>query len=208
MEIITLKNIQYFSCNTYLLIENGHGVLIDPGFFNHELALKLKSLSSLDAILLTHKHFDHIRGLDIISKMFPETKIYSYLTKDKFLLDTRINCSYYMTPDNLVFFNNLKINNLSDGDFSVDDFKFKIYHTPGHTSDSVIILIADNIFVGDLVFRQGIGRCDLPTSSKIDMELSLKLFKKIITGRHFEIYFGHDDSISSEELLLKNVYLK
>lgn len=81
MEIITLKNIQYFSCNTYLLIENGHGVLIDPGFFNHELALKLKSLSSLDAILLTHKHFDHIRGLDIISKMFPETKIYSYLTK-------------------------------------------------------------------------------------------------------------------------------
>ena len=61
--------------------------------------------------------------------------------------------------------------------FKIDGFDFEVIKTPGHTSDSLTFYFKkDNImFVGDFLFKNGIGRTDLPTGNDEDMIKSLKM---------------------------------
>lgn len=64
----------------------------------------------------------------------------------------------------LKYFNNIyDKNNLKEGINNIDNFKFEVIYTPGHTDDSICIYFKDNniMFVGDFIFKNGIGRTDL-----------------------------------------------
>jgi glyoxylase-like metal-dependent hydrolase (beta-lactamase superfamily II)/rhodanese-related sulfurtransferase len=55
---------------------------------------------------------------------------------------------------------------LDDGDtLRVGDLRLKILHTPGHTSDSMCVLMADRVFTGDTLLIGATGRTDLPTGN-------------------------------------------
>ena len=91
--------------------------------------------------------------------------------------------------------------NLQENNYNIDGFDFEVIDTPGHTSDSKTYYFKDNniMFVGDFLFKDGIGRMDLPTGSVNEMKKSLD---NIFTyPSNTIIYPGHGDkSALGEEL--------
>lgn len=114
----------------------------------------------VSGIIITHSHFDHIGALGELSK-------------------------YYKTK-------NYDINNLKEGFNNIDDFHFEVIYTKGHTSDSITIYFKNEkvMFVGDFIFKESIGRTDLPTGSDEEM---LKSINKIKKYPNVTIYPGHSD---------------
>ena len=74
-----------------------------------------------------------------------------------------------------------------------EGFDYEIINTPGHTSDSKTFYFKnDNImFVGDFLFKNGIGRCDLPTGNIEEMKKSINLIFSYPLDTI--IYPGHGD---------------
>ena len=85
----------------------------------------------------------------------------------------------------------LKKENLEEKEYEINNFKFKVIYTPGHTTDSVTYHFEkENVmFTGDFLFKGTIGRTDLPTGDISDMKNSLskiKNYSSLVT-----IYPGH-----------------
>lgn len=76
-------------------------------------------------------------------------------------------------------------------DVFIDDFGYEIIETPGHTSDSntYYFPLEKVMFTGDFIFYGTIGRMDLPSGSKEDMEHSLEKIKDY--PLNIKIYPGH-----------------
>lgn len=116
----------------------------------------------LVGIIVTHYHFDHVGALDEL--------------KDKYKV--------------LVF----DKNNLKEGVNTIDSFDFEVIYTPGHSSDLISIYFKEKqaMFVGDFIFKENIGRCDLDTG---DFNIMLKSISKIKEyDDNITIYPGHGDS--------------
>lgn len=147
------------STNSYLVEKGGRIYLIDaPDDIDGMLSL-IKEKGHLDAVLLTHGHFDHIMGVGKILKDFPETPV--YLSDDeKYLLNDNIDylkmfgipLSLYDVPDNLI---TLPYPEKIDS--------IKILKAPGHTMGSVVLYNEEEniLFSGDTIFYHGEGRTDL-----------------------------------------------
>ena len=64
MEVITYYNKEKFSCNTYILKTNETNIIVDPNDDSNNILDFLENNKiKIDYILITHAHFDHIRGL-------------------------------------------------------------------------------------------------------------------------------------------------
>ena len=88
----------------------------------------------------------------------------------------------------------------------IDNFKFEIILTPGHTNDSVTFYFYDDniMFTGDFIFKDTIGRTDLPTGNEIDMFKSLKSIKDY--SGDIKIYPGHGEETTLKEEFNNNMY--
>ncbi|MCR8613107.1 MAG: MBL fold metallo-hydrolase [Mycoplasma sp.] len=175
--------------NTFLISLNNNSIIIDPGLNSKEVIeyfenSKLKPI----AILLTHYHFDHSHEINILEKKYNiktyiSNKDFSFLLKDTlsgvFKLEKTI-----IDEKNILFF---------EEKMKIDDFDLEILETPGHSEGSVCIKWDDNIFTGDTIFYNTIGRTDIPGSDKLKMKKTLELifnnFKE-----NYHIYPGHGNS--------------
>lgn len=94
------------------------------------------------------------------------------------------------------------------GDKKIGPFRFSIIKTIGHTNDSVSFYFKDDkkMFVGDFIFKDSIGRCDLPTGDFDAMKKSLIDLKKI--GENITLYPGHGDITTLNEEKENNYYMK
>ena len=65
--------------------------------------------------------------------------------------------------------------NLEEKKYEINEFKFEVIYTPGHTNDSICFYFYEYnfMFVGDFIFKGTIGRTDLPTGSNTDMNNSI-----------------------------------
>lgn len=127
-------------------------------------------------VLITHSHFDHIGALR------------NFLTKRSIKI--------------------FKRSNLEEKEYIIGDFKFKVIYTPGHSKDSVTFYFEEEkvMFVGDFIFKESIGRVDLPGGNQKDMELSIEKIKKYPTDTI--IYPGHYDESTIGFEKENNIYLK
>ena len=89
------------------------------------------------------------------------------------------------------------INDLKEGINQIDEFKFTMIKTPGHKSDLISILIDNNLFCGDFIFKDTIGRTDLPTGNFTEMQESIKKIIKL--DPNTIIYPGHGPSTTLKE---------
>jgi len=81
------------------------------------------------------------------------------------------NVGYFLEKNiPLITFEELKF----EPGFIVDDFVVKTIFTPGHSIDSICILIENNLFSGDTLFVRGVGRTDLEGGSEVELNESLK----------------------------------
>ena len=182
--------------NAYFYIDekSKHGFLIDAGAEADKLLRIIKDNDwIIEKILITHGHFDHIGAVEKISK----TLQIPYLAHDnarEYLPNPTYNLSAFWDDD--IVLNEAEY--FADGAeialAAAPDIKLKVIHTPGHTQDSVIFYnAADNVaFVGDTIFKYGMGRTDFPGGDLKQLLGSIK--DKIFTlPAATELYSGHSE---------------
>jgi glyoxylase-like metal-dependent hydrolase (beta-lactamase superfamily II) len=89
----------------------------------------------------------------------------------------------------------------------IDDYAFNVIYTPGHTPGSISYKIGNNIFVGDTLFNNSIGRTDLPGGSFSILVNSIKN-KLFLLDDNMKVFCGHgnDTTIGYEKKY--NIFLK
>ncbi len=164
-----------FLTNCYILIDEIEAAVIDPGGETNKIIEEVdKNGAILKYIILTHYHLDHsLSALELKEKKM--AKILIHEAEEPFLK---------FTPDEFL---------TKEEKIKIGKTYLEIIHTPGHTKGSISLLGDGLIFTGDTLFKDGVGRTDLPGGSPADLELSLLKLKKIFkTG--MKIYPGHGDA--------------
>lgn len=154
--------------------------VIDPGFTPETVLDKLRDLGlTLEAVLLTHGHFDHVGGVKTIAA---ETDCAVYLC------DKDLSMPRMMTAGSLYY-----TNTYAEGDkLSLAGLEITVLHTPGHTPGSVCLVTENTMFSGDTLFCGSCGRTDLPGGSWKTIRESLLRLASI--DRDLIVYPGHGES--------------
>lgn len=185
MNVKTVK-VGDLDTNCYIVYKDKTGVIIDPGddgikIYNEVLLLGLE----IKYIILTHWHFDHVCALDYVKEK-TNAKVCIGAT-DSHMLSKHIPGFPYATlpttkPDIL----------LNDGDMlNCDSFNMKVMITPGHTAGGISLIGNNCIFCGDTLFKESIGRTDLPGG---DYKTEIKSAQKILSYPDDTVlYCGHGE---------------
>lgn len=91
------------------------------------------------------------------------------------------------------------IHNLSEGRHEIEQFRFEVIYTKGHTDDSISFYFHEYnfMFSGDFLFNRSIGRTDLPTGSMDEMKQSIEKIKNY--SDRIRVYPGHGDATNLGE---------
>ena len=148
----------------YIDDETNHGFLIDAGANGDQLAAHAKTKGwTIERLLLTHCHFDHIGGAAEFSTR-TGAPIYAAEDSPRYYSDPRWNLSLWgggsVTLSNVTTFADREVITLAAN----PDVALEVRCTPGHTTDSCIFYSArDSVaFVGDTIFCASVGRTDFP----------------------------------------------
>ena len=190
--------------NCYIVSnDENHCMIIDPGAQGKKVAKYLEENELvLDAILLTHGHFDHIGAVDYLYDKY-HCPIYIHHEDIEMLKNSRLNLSYLEKPFSL----SAPVTPASEH-MEISGFKICWFHLPGHCPGASMIYLEDEnvIFSGDVLFNGSIGRFDFPNSSKYDTLTSIEKIKTF----NFDatLYPGHGPSSTLKSELLSNPYLQ
>ncbi len=191
------------NCNTYL-IDGPSRVLIDPGhraLFDHvELGLRQLGLTTadIDLVICTHAHPDHIEAV----QLFKDTPALFALNEIEWQwvqgIGKQMGAALGIDMDALQpdFF-------LQPGEVSLDDLKLEVFHTPGHSPGSICLYwpAQKALFTGDVVFKEGLGRTDLPGGDGDQLKQSIKRLAQLDVQW---VLPGHGEIIAGTEPVQKN----
>ena len=172
--------------NCYLIELESATLLIDPA----EDSSALHSLigdRSIDVVVLTHGHFDHVGGAWAINAAEIVMHRDDLPFVDEFFPDHDPIHRY-----------------VEDG----DEIKsgVKVLHLPGHSPGSIVLQIEDFLFVGDVLFASSIGRTDLPGGSMEVMADSLRRLTAL--PGDYDVYPGHGESTTLDCERQINPYIR
>lgn len=159
---ITRIVVGQLKANCYIIYKDNKAIIIDPGSDENKIVEYLKAEKLIPkAIFLTHGHFDHIGCAQSISDIY-SIPIYSS-------------------------------SNLFEQKYNIEGFYFQVIYTFGHTNDSITYYFPndDLMFVGDFIFKESIGRVDLPTGNYQDMINSINKIKTY--DDEIVLYPGHGE---------------
>ena len=170
--------------NTYIVVNGDSGFVVDPGGDADEIfAIFKKQKAKIDAILLTHAHFDHIGGVAQLVKIASESEGKTQSTPTVFLHREEVekigsykNMGFSMNANPEKFVPDVLLKGGETLDIS--GLKVKVIHTPGHSKGGVCYVVGNKIFVGDTLFFTSYGRTDFYDGNAKDLKNSIvnKLF--------------------------------
>jgi glyoxylase-like metal-dependent hydrolase (beta-lactamase superfamily II) len=179
--------------NCYLLTvkqdEREHGIVIDPGMNPKRLLERIAGIK-IEAILLTHAHFDHMGGVDEVRKQ-AGCPVYIHDEEADWLTDPRKNGSMRWQDVTPPLSTDPAEYDLAEGQkLDLIGHTFQVMHTPGHSPGSVSFLCGNHLFSGDVLFKLSVGRTDLPGGRERDLYDSIrtKLYK---LNPEVIVYPGH-----------------
>ena len=182
--------VNYYTENTYIINEQANAFIIDPGAHVEEIKAYIDEANlEVKGILLTHGHFDHLFSINEVHDLY-QCPVYIFASERDFLFDANLNLSSTITKP-ITFKKKAMIQTLSDNDtLTLGRETIRVIHTPGHTRGGVCYQYKRFLFSGDTLFKGTIGRTDLPTASRVDMERSLKRIVSV-TKDNTVVYPGH-----------------
>ncbi|CAB1062562.1 hypothetical protein D1BOALGB6SA_7342 [Olavius sp. associated proteobacterium Delta 1] len=191
------------NCNAYF-IDGPSRVLIDPGHraqFEHvQRGLEHLDLSinDIDVVICTHAHPDHLEAVPL----FKDTPTLFTLHETEWqwvaTIGKQMSAAFGIDIDDFRpdFF-------IKEGTLSLNGLELDIIHTPGHSPGSVTLHwpLQKALFTGDLIFKEGVGRTDLPGGDGSKLKQSIKGLKNLDVEW---LLSGHGDVISGAEKVNKN----
>lgn len=166
-----------------MLIDTGSGTVSGPII---EYIANLLNGRRLDALILTHRHYDHIGGLKDIVPAFRPTVFAGSRDADAIRKGgkDRISGMDLMPCP-------AEVHELSEGNIiDLGGHVMKVIETPGHTEGCICLYDTEThaLFSGDTVFSNGVGRTDFKGGNIDDLRASLYKLKELdING----LYPGH-----------------
>ncbi len=146
---------------TYIIADraSAEALVIDPSAPPVAIMAVLKKEAlTLKGVLLTHGHFDHVVDVNMYT-------VPVYLSRDE-------AGAYTPAAKNLV--------RTSDGDkIPLGAFTVECLHTPGHTPGCQCFGVDGNLFTGDVLFIDAVGRTDFPGGSSEALFTSLQRLKRL-----------------------------
>ena len=185
-----------YQTNTYLVSKEGSKtcVVIDPGYEADTIMNRAALLGlQIEAILLTHGHFDHVGA---VRQIAADTDCRVFIREEELSLPG------FLTSGPLYYTDLYS----DEGTVQIADLLFKVLPTPGHTPGSVCLIAEDALFSGDTLFAGSMGRCDFPGSSIFDMRKSLK--KLCNLAGDYRVFPGHAEATTLAHERKTNPYLR
>jgi glyoxylase-like metal-dependent hydrolase (beta-lactamase superfamily II) len=162
-----------FTCNAFLVVGE-RTVLVDAGAMEGVVEVVREHTDTLDAVVLTHQHGDHVAQLDAVVEAF-DPDVHAYAEHEH------------------------RTHELADGDqVRIGDEPFEVVYTPGHAADHVSVVSATTLFSGDVVVHDdgafdygSFGRTDMPGQSRERLiESTRTLLDRLPEGVE-HLYAGH-----------------
>ncbi len=150
------------NCSIFGDEQSREALVIDPGDeIENILEILAKHQLRVKAIVITHAHIDHIGGAQKL-KAATGAPVYMNASDQQLYdhLDTQAGWLGMKTPEQT----EIDVDAREGGKLALGPAEFEILHTPGHTQGSISLWIpAENkLIAGDTLFRDSIGRTDLP----------------------------------------------
>ena len=184
-------NTGIYDVNTYIVTDEktSETAIIDLGG-NFEIIDDYVKANSLKVkyILNTHGHFDHVMGV-LDAKNAYKVPFYIHQADEILInniskqLETLGMYEKITSPQIDVYVD-------ENTNISLGDIPIKIFYTPGHTQGGVCYLIEDNLFSGDTLFYESIGRTDFAYGNHNQLVTSIK--QKLFTlSDNITVFPGH-----------------
>lgn len=178
--------------NNYLVADekSKEAVLIDCSEHVQKILDDVKELGlKVKYILLTHGHFDHVMGVNSMKKeLGAEVLINQKDEKQLEMTQTILKTFGIFVEKNPEYDKYIDKNT----ELKIGEIPIKIFETPGHTEGGLCYLIDGKLFSGDTLFRNYVGRTDLPGGNYAKLENSIKnvLYK---LPDETEVFPGHNE---------------
>lgn len=178
--------------NCYLIQneESKETVIVDPAIApDYLIDSMIREGLIPKAILLTHGHFDHIMGIDILAREY-KIPVYAYEEEKLIIENSSMNLSDQFgegyTYDKVIYVKN-------GVTLTLAGYDFKVIATPGHTIGGCCYYVAaeEVLFSGDTLFCGSVGRSDFPTGSGATLVQSIKE-KLMCLPENTVVYPGHE----------------
>ena len=193
-----------YQTNTYIVYEEGSNscAIIDPGYEAKVILNKVSQLGlTVDTILLTHGHFDHVGAVLEIQKA---TSCAIWMNQGDYSPARHpLRGMMYPMADTTA----AEINLCEEGEqITAGGLTFTTLETPGHTWGSVCYLCGDALFSGDTLFAGSCGRTDLPGGDWATITQSLHRLKEIEAD--LRVFPGHGPSSTLATEKMANPYMR
>lgn len=192
--------------NAWLLTDGASGtaVLVDPGDEPERLIDALhQTHCTLQAIWLTHAHFDHVGAIAGILKELQVPVYLHPLDLPLYHIAARSAAQWGVVidqpPPGTVDIQEGRVLSLGDTHFSV-------WHLPGHAPGHVAFIGAGLCISGDVLFAGSIGRTDLPFCDPAAMQRSLQRLATLPADTR--VLCGHGDDTTIGQEILRNPFLR
>lgn len=186
-----IEKVKLHITNCYLVSSNEAAVVIDPGYNSEEVLSFLKeNQNKKRMILLTHRHYDHIGGADILRREAGTEIAIGGKDADALLspaetLSDRFDA--YVAP----FSADIRLS--QNETIEIGDLHFTVIDTPGHTVGSVCYYTENNLFCGDTLFGDMAAILTFPTGSKEEYLKTIEKLRKL--DKDTVLYPGHGETV-------------
>ena len=175
--MLSISPIPAFDDNYFWLLERegcSKCVIVDPGDEGPVIDVLRQKGLSLDAILITHKHADHIGGIGGLKKLWPDAIVYGPQNEPISRLEVRLNDGDRVQLESL-------------------QVEFVIIDVPGHTEGHIAYYGHGALFCGDTLFAGGCGRVFSGTHE----QLSRSLQRLAMLPGETSIYCAHEYTLAN-----------
>ena len=180
-----------FNSRTYIIsiADSDRVWLVDCG--DTDRVMELIGGKSVEGVLLTHAHSDHIYGLEELIKRFTSVMIYTNIAGVETLRSPKLNLSHYHSEYSDISIDKPEnIHMLAEGD-SVDvlGYPVKVFETPGHSPSCITYIVDDMAFTGDAYIPDMKVFTGFPQSNRRQALLSEERIKQLT--KNCSIFSGH-----------------